>query len=225
MKKWDRTDWLKAIAAILLAGTAAMLITSGVGTVCVAWGAENWEGFEHYAEYSTIYQVITVITLMTGFAASLVTYGFLKGEKWAFNTAIITMLIAIASGAVHMWYSNMLRGSTMPAAVRVYLAILTILFLVFIKLLKVDLNRPMGKFRSYGTPTGMALLAAGLGLLSTPLYAGPSHGDNLNYLLPELYIIGGIFSITGLTLIILAKLGIDLDIVASMQKKIRLSIE
>lgn len=113
----------------------------------------------------------------------------------------------------------------MPAAVRVYLAILTILFLVFIKLLKVDLNRPMGKFRSYGTPTGMALLAAGLGLLSTPLYAGPSHGDNLNYLLPELYIIGGIFSITGLTLIVLAKLGIDLNIVASMQKKIRLSIE
>jgi len=187
--------------------------------------AENWEGFEHYAEYSAIYQVITVITLMAGFVASIVTYGFLKGEKWAFNTAIITMLIAIASGAVHMWYSNMLRGSTMPAAVRVYLAILTILFLVFIKLLKVDLNRPMGKFRSYGTPAGMALLAAGLGLLSTPLYAGPSHGDNLNYLLPELYIIGGIFSITGLTLIILAKLGIDLDIVASMQKKIRLSIE
>lgn len=218
MKK-DMTAYVRGIIVVTMAMVAVFSILAGVGTVCIAWGAANWPPFRAFVPYQGIYQTITIITLMVGFAATVIAYAFVRGEKWAFNAAIVAILIGLVSGGVHMYYSDMIRGSTTPASLRVYVDIIALVVLFIIRMPfvwnKIDLTKPLGKNGSYTIPTGMACVAAGLGMLSTPFYAGPSHtfdGVNyVNYLMTELLVIGGVLVGFGAILLVLAKMKVPVD--------------
>lgn len=234
MKK-DTTSYVRGTTIVLMASVAAFSIMSGVGTTCVAFWPDRWgEAFAPIIPYAWIYQIIVVVTLLVGFAASMTTYAFVRGEKWAYWGSIVTILIGIASGGTHMYYSSMLRGSATPANMRVYLDIITLLFLLIIRMPgiwnKVDWDRPKKGQGSYNIPMGAAFLAAGLGLLSTPLYATPSHTfDGVNYidfLFTEILVVGSILTVAGLGLFVLAKFGIDIKslLIAAWDKTVGLLI-
>ncbi len=215
----DATAYVRGLIVVLMATVAVFSIMGGVGTVCVAWSAASWPPFRALAEYSAFYKATVFINLGVGFAAAIITYAFIRAEKWAYKAAIWTLAIGAGSGLIKMYVSNMLRGATSPTEVRVYVTIAVLVIMLIIRLPfiwnKIDLTRSDGKSGSYGIPTGMACMAAGLGLLGTPYIAGPSHtydGVNyVNYLLPELYIIGGIFLGVGVGLLTLVKLGVNID--------------
>lgn len=220
MKKRDFNGKIRLSIVILMSLVASFSLMSGIGTTCVAFAPAKWgDAFVALIPYASIYQVITVITIIVGFAASIITYAFVRGDKWAYIAAIITILVGLISGAVHVYYSSTLRGSATPANLRVIIDVVALLFLLIIRLPsiwnKIDLTKPMGNKRSFNFPTGAACMVTGLGLLSTPLYAGPSHTfDGINYveyLLPELYIVGGIFCFMGISLIIMAKFNLDIE--------------
>jgi len=219
-KNRGRAFYFRAAIVIAMATVAAFEIMSGVGTTCVAFWPEKWgEEFANYVPYAGVYQAITIVTLIVGLAASVVTYAFIRREKWAFWAAIIVLVAGIASGGIHMYYSDLLRDSTAPASMRVYLDILVLVFLFVVRLMPVwkELNLPEVNQNeaSYNIPTGASFVASGLGIMSTPLYTGTSHTYNgvnyVDYLLPDLYIIGGILLIIGLGLFTMAKFNLHIN--------------
>lgn len=221
MKKRDFATKIQLSVVIMMSMVAVFSLMSGIGTTCVAFAPDKWgDAFLVLVPYATTYQVITVITIIVGFLASIITYAFIRGDKWAYYAALSTILIGIISGGVHVYYSSTLRGSAVPANMRVIVDVIALIFLLVIRMPniwnRIDLTKPMGKKKgSYNTPTGTAFIITGLGLVTTPLYASPSHtieGVNyVEYLLPELYIIGGIFLSLGIGLIVIAKFGFRIE--------------
>lgn len=216
----DRAFYFRAAIIVSMASVAAFELMSGVGTTCVAFWPEKWgEAFANYVPYAGIYQAITIITLIVGLAASVVTYAFIRREKWSFWAAIVVLAVGIASGAVHMYYSDMLRGSTAPASMRVYLDVLVLLFLLIVRFMPIwkEINSPAANQNeaSYNIPTGISFAASGLGIMATPLYTGSSHtysGVNyVEFLLPDLYIIGGILVAIGISFFVLAKVDLHIN--------------
>lgn len=221
MKRRDFSTKIQLSAVILMSMVSVFSLMSGIGTTCVAFAPDKWgKAFAAIIPYATTYQIITVVTLIVGFAASIITYAFVRGDKWAYYAAILAILVGLISGGVHVYYSSTLRGSAAPANLRVFIDIIALLFLLIIRLPgiwnKIDLTKPMGKTKgSFNTPTGTAFIVTGLGLLSTPLYASPSHTNEgmnyVEYLLPELYIIGGIFCAMGIGLLVMSRFGLNLE--------------
>jgi len=211
---------VQLLVVVMMALVAAMSLTSGVGTTCVAWGAEKFKAFEMLSAYSSTYQAIVIGTLIVGLAASVITYAFVRGEKWSYITAVITVVIGLIIGIWHVDTSMTARGSATPANVRVYIDALALIVLLVIRMPKIwnkiDLTKPMiKKKKSFNNPIGVAFTFVGLGLVTTPLYASPSHTvDGINYveyLLPELYIYGGISLFVGLGLILMTKLDLRIE--------------
>lgn len=211
---------IQLLLAITMSLVAVFSLTSGVGTVCLAFRATNWRPFAHLAEYATAYQTITIATLIVGFVASIIAYAFIRGEKWAYLAALITVVVGLIFGIWHIQTSLTARGSATPGNLKVYVDAVALIILLIIRIPKIwnklDLTNPMGKNKgSFNNPVGMAFAFVGLGLVSTPLYAGPSHTfDGVNYveyLLPELYIVGGIFMVAGIALMVLSRFGLNIE--------------
>lgn len=211
---------IQLLLVVMMSLVAVFSLTSGVGTTCIAWGAENWKPFAKLAAYASTYQAIVIATLIVGFAASIITYAFIRGEKWAYLAAIITVVIGLGFGIWHVNTSMTARGSATPGNLKVYVDALALIVLLIIRIPgiwnKIDLTKPMGKNKgSFNNPIGMAFSFIGLGLVTTPLYAGGSHTfDGVNYvdyLLPELYIYGGISLLVGFTLILLTKFDLRIE--------------
>lgn len=211
---------IQALLVIMMALVAVFNLTSGVGTTCIAWGAENWKPFASLAAYASSYQAIVIGTLIVGFIASIIAYAFVRGEKWAYITALITVLVGLVIGIWHINLSLTARGSATPGNLKVYVDVLALLVLLIIRIPKIwnkiDLTKPIGNNKgSFNNPIGMAFTFVGIGLATTPLYSNSSHTfGNVNYvdyLLPELYILGGIFIFVGVLFMLMTKLDLRIE--------------
>ncbi|HEY3313666.1 MAG TPA: hypothetical protein VGL40_00055 [Bacillota bacterium] len=97
MKK-DLTWKVRGTGIALMGLTAVFTLLGGVGTVCVAWGAEKWKPFAGLVPYKPIYQWATVVTLLAGLAGMIITYALLRGEKWSYVGALTTLVVGPRSG-------------------------------------------------------------------------------------------------------------------------------
>lgn len=199
------------IAAIVLVGlTAAITVLSGIGTTCVAWGAENYESMAALIPYKPLYQTIVVVTLVIGIAAIAMTYGLIRRTHWSYTGAVVTLLLGIVVSGVHVYFSQMLRGSAAPGNVRFYLSILTLLVVGLLRLpgiwKRIDMDDTMHKPGAWTAPTGLASIVAGIVMLTTPLWVGPTHFLDgyqwVNVLRMPLIVAGGALLLGGLGLIV-----------------------
>lgn len=197
MKK-DPTGTVRGILVVLMGLTAVFTLLGGVGTVCVAWYAENWKPFAVLADYKHVYQIATVITLAAGLGGFVTTFALLRGEKWAWTGSVITLLVGLGTAATKMYYSNMLRGSTSPTNFRCYVTVLALLVFLIVRMpgiwKKIDLSKAPERFGSWGTPTGITLFVGGLIAITTPWWAAAIHvvdGFNLVNVIRTELIIGG----------------------------------
>jgi len=101
-----------------------------------------------------------------------------------------------------MHYSKMLRGSTMPTDFRLYLPIITLIFLLILKILgiweKVDFTKNKDD-NATAEGEGVAMILAGILALTVHIWAGPNHtmnGYNLVLVLKVPLLISGITPIT-----------------------------
>ncbi len=219
MKK-DLTSPVKGILIAALAVVAIFTLTGGIGTTCVAWNAKGLGPiFAPMADYATFYQSTVVINILVGLALFMITYAFVRAEKWAYNAAVITLFIGGGSGAVKMYISQMVRGGTAPTNVRVYFTVAALIIFLIARLPfiwnRIDLTRKPEGETSYSIPTGMAFLAAGLSQLAITLFAIPSHvvdGVNyVNYLAVQFYVISGVLTVIGAGLLLSVKYKLNLD--------------
>ncbi len=195
---------LRVIAVVMLGLTAAVTLLSGVGTTCVAFGAEKYESMAGIVPYKPLYQAFVFLTIAVGVAAIVVTVGFSRGQRWSYGGSLLILMIGILVGGTHMYFSNMLRGSSMPADMRVYLSVLTMALLLALRIPGVwqGLDWRDGGGRSGMAAGGTALIVAGLATLSAPLWATPTHvfdGRNwAHFIDAPLLIGGGILLLAGL---------------------------
>lgn len=227
MKK-DLTWKVRGTGIALMGLTAVFTVLGGVGTVCVAWGAEKWKPFAVLVPYKPIYQWAAVITLIAGVAGIIVTYALLRGERWSYVGALFILLVGFGTAAVKMYYSNMLRGSTAPTNFRAYVTVLTLVVFLLMRLPwfwnRTDFTSPPTRFGSWATPAGMSLFTGGLVALLTPVWVGPTHvvdGVNLVNVIRVPLLVGGVtMAATGAVLLVLAGLGRPLSLARSARSRV-----
>ena len=197
--------FLRITAIILMGITSAHILLGASGSVCISWFPEQYESLVNVVPYKGIYQIATSFTFVAAFIGIWSVVGLVRGKSKAYTLAVSALILSIVTALTKMYYSNMLRGSTMPTDIRLYLSIFTLLYFLMLRLPgikdKVDLTKS-GKNDSSGTGagTGMAMVLAGIAFLTTHLWAGPSHmmdGRNLVLVLDAPLTYGGIALLVG----------------------------
>lgn len=198
----------RIVAVVLLGLTAAMNLLGGAGTTCAAFLTENFPSMAPILPFRWLYQLLVVLTVPLGIAGIWALVNLVRGKTKAYQQALILLVVGVVLGAVHMAASLALRGAAVPANVKLYLNVLTLVFFLIFwtpGLRKyMDFSRG-GKSASNLTAGGAAAIIAGLVVLTTGIWAGPSHtymGENwVNVLFVPLMVFGSLLTGSGLGLL------------------------
>ena len=185
------------------------MLLGGIGTSCVALDAAKYgEKMAPLASYQWLYMAFVILTTGAGLAGIWSVVGLVRKKNWGYNRALWSLLAGSIVGGVHMVVSNTLRGSSAPANMVFYFTVFTLLVFLIVRL------TPAGKSTLWNKPSnpddpliegGAALVSCGLLILSTPIWAMPTHilvGQNwVNQLLIPLLLVGGMMMFYGLWLL------------------------
>jgi hypothetical protein len=121
------------LAIYLMSLTALFTIMEGAGTTCVALAAEEFgDSFAKLADYQWLYILFVIGGIAIGVMMFRAVYLLAKVRANAYRYSIISLILGILIGGIHMAVSRSLRGSSMPVDGVVYVTILTlIVFLLF----------------------------------------------------------------------------------------------
>ena len=175
---------LRIIAIVFMGLTAAMNILGGIGTVCAAFLTKQFPPMWALLDYQWLYQSLMIATIIVGIAGVWATIVLIRGRATAYRNALIVLVIGTILGAVQFYASMTLRGSATPANVKFGINAITLLFFLLLKLPglrdRVDFSKP-GDEETQATTAGMTAVVTGLFVLTTSIWAGPSHsivGEN-----------------------------------------------
>ena len=195
---------LRTVAIILMALTATMNLLGGVGTVCAAFLTEQFESMAPFLEYQLLYQVIMITTIILGVAGVWGTIQLVKRRENAYRNTMIILIIGTVLAGVQYYSSLAIRGSAAPANIKFYTNAITLLFFLFLRIPgiweRVGLETPGGDEGEFPA-AGLAAMFTGGIVLTTLLWAGPSHTYNgvnwIHVLRPHLLIIGMVLILGG----------------------------
>jgi hypothetical protein len=201
---------LRILVLVLLSLTAAMTLLGAIGTTCVAFNAEKYgPRMALMAPVKPVLQVLVFVSLAAGLVGVFSIVQLARSRKGAYQQALSFLLVGAAASGLQFYYSLTLRGSTAPNNVRLYLTGFTLLVLLLLRLpglwqLSGLGNQQAGSGKTGGAG-GIALLVCGLVVITTPVWAAPTHmfdGNNtVNVLLWPLLAVGtGLILLGGLRL-------------------------
>ena len=208
MRKDTLGSILKIIAIVFMGLTAAMNLLGGVGTVCAAFLTENFESMAALLPYQWLYQPLMILTILTGIAGGWATIRLIGGGEKVYLNALIVLGVGTVLGAIHVIASLAIRGAAMPANMKLYINIITLVIFAVLGLPglreRVDFEK-QGPRPTRRTAGGLAAIVTGLALLSTPMWAGPSHahagGNWVDLLRPHLLTGGAVLMLAGIALL------------------------
>jgi len=176
---------LRNIAVIALGLTAVFHLLGGIGTTCVALGAEKYPSMAGIVPYKWLYQLFVLVTLGISVLAIRATIRLARAKAGAYRQALFILFAGMVVTGIHVLVSKNLRGSAVPNDVRLYLNVLTLVIFLVFRLpgvwQKMDFDNPKG--RTDGSAgAGVALILAGITSLTIHLWAAPSHTwEGINY--------------------------------------------
>lgn len=173
----------RIVLVVAMAMATTMTLLGAVGTACLAWSGNLYgPAFKWIVPYMPTYQILVYVSLAAGVAMTLVVYAIARGDKWFYLGGLITLVVGGAAAAVQMFYTSSLKEisffATPPTNVRFYITLGTLILFVIVRWSKIwdSLNSKSASGRgNLGLPTGAAFIVAGLAMVTTPLWAGPSH--------------------------------------------------
>lgn len=175
---------LRIIAIVFMGLTAAMNILGGIGTVCAAFLTKQFPPMWALLDYQWLYQSLMIVTIIVGIAGVWATIVLIRGRATAYRNALIVLVIGSVLGAIQYYASMTLRGSATPANMKFFINAFTLLFFLLLKLPglrdRVDFTKP-GDEETQATTSGLTAVVTGLFVLTTSIWAGPSHsivGEN-----------------------------------------------
>lgn len=175
---------LRLVLVILMGATTAMTLLGAVGTTCLAFNGDKYgPAFKWIVPYMPTYQTFVYVSLVAGIAATLVCYAIVRGDRWFYLGALITLFLAGGAAAVQMYYTSSLRHipffAAAPTNIRFIITLVTLIAFAIVRLPglwnRSGLGNPTRKPGSPTTAGGAALIIVGLLFLSAPFWAGPSH--------------------------------------------------
>lgn len=205
---------LRVVLVVLMGATAAMTLLGAVGTSCLAWNGDKYgPAFKWIVPYMPTYQMLVYVSLVAGVAAVLVCYAVARGDRWFYIGALATLVVAGGAAAVQMYYTATLRQisffAAAPTNIRLYITILTLVAFVLVRFPGVWNKSGLGsRSNKPGSPMaagGATLIVTGLLVLSTPIWAGPTHmldGYNLVDTLIVPLLVDGIALVVGGTVLL-----------------------
>lgn len=181
-KKSSSGSVLRVVAIVLVSLAAALTLLGGAGTSCVAFAAENFgPSMAKLVPVKPLLQVLVVVSLAASIYGIAGIVRLVKGKPGSVRSVLIFLVVGGAASAVQYYYSLTLRGSTAPNNFRLYATILALVFMLLLQLPglreKVNFERN-GSAGGGSTAGGTALLLAGLLILTTPVWAAPTHVIN-----------------------------------------------
>lgn len=199
---------IRIIAVVLLGLTAAMNLLGGVGTTCAAFFTKKYPPMWSLIDYQWLYQTLVVLTVPLGLIMIWATVILVRGKTNALRTVIWLLVVGTVLGAIHMGASLALRGAAVPANVKLYLNLITLVLFLVLTLPGVrkfvDFSKPSGA-SSGATAGGLAAIVAGLLMLTAVVWAAPTHtyqGDNwVNVIYVPLMTAGTLLTVSGFGLL------------------------
>ncbi len=176
-----RNKWwaklLRFIGIVLVGLTAAFTILSGAGTTCIALAAETYgEKWADLVPFKWLYILFVIATVTIGVMGVRAVVMLVKGRPNAYRFTLITLVLGIVVGVIHMLVSRNLRGSSMPVDPVVYTTVLTLIVLLIYRIpaiwQAVDYERSQSEDSSAG---GAAAIVMGVLVLSIQYWMGPTH--------------------------------------------------
>jgi len=203
---------IRIVATVLMGLTAVFTLLGGAGTSCVALAAEKWESMAALVPYKPLYQVLVVITIADAIAGIWVTVGLARGRKRLYGAALVTLAVGIVAAGVQMFASLRLRGGAAPTNMRLYVTVFTLLVFLLFRLppiwRKSGLDGSTVGSGSAGTAAGLTAFLGGAVVMTTVLWAGPSHTfDGYNWVTiwqVPLTAGGGLLMVAGIALLALS---------------------
>ncbi len=200
---------LRGVLLVTMGMSMVMTLLGAVGTSCLAWNG-NFYGaaFKWIVPYMPTYQMLVYVSLVAAVAMTLVLYAIARGDRWFYLGAIVTLIVGGGAAAVQMFYTSSLKQvaflATPPTNIRFYITVATLVLFVIIRIPGIWNKTGLGSTTTKpGSPFGaggVALILTGATILTTPLWAGPSHtldGYNLVDTLIVPLLVDGVLLIAG----------------------------
>jgi hypothetical protein len=187
-----------------------MNLLGGIGTTCAAFLTRDYPPYWVLIkeDMQWLYQGLVITTVLIGLVGIWVTIQLARGKKNAFRNALIVLVIGTILAGIQFYYSLQLFGKATPANMKFFSNVVTlILFLIYLIpgiRERVSFSKNNGG-TDKNTAGGLAAIVVGILLLTTPVWAGPSHsfqGVNwVNLLQTELNISGILLTGGGVALL------------------------
>jgi hypothetical protein len=177
-----------------------MNLLGGIGTSCAAFLTEQYPDYMALIDEGMqwLYQGLVITTVLIGLAGIWVIIELIRGKQNAFRNALIVLVIGTILAGIQYYFSQQLFGKAAPANMKFYFNVASlILFLIFLipgVKQRVNYSRE-DRENDVDTAGGLAAIAMGVLILTTPIWAGPSHtsqGENWVDLLQTELILSGI---------------------------------
>lgn len=209
---------LRGVLMILMGATTAMTLLGAVGTTCIAWNADKYgASLAPYIPFQPLFQVLVFVKLAVAVAGAMVTYALIRGRRWFYVGALVTLLAGLSAAIVQMSTTSAARHiaflAVAPTNIRFYITVFTLIAFLIVRIPGIWSKGGLGDLESKpGSPMaagGLALFVAGLLILTTPVWVGPSHifeGVNVVYTLEiPLLVDGTVMVVGGLALMVLRR--------------------
>ena len=198
---------LRTIAIIFMGLTAAMNVLGGAGTVCAAFLTRDFPPMWVFMDYQLLYQALMIITIAIGIVNIWSTVKLVRGGENVYRNALIILVVGSIVSGVQMFSSLAIRGKAVPANMKFYANLATLLVFLVLKLPglrdQVDFSKGGGADRT--TAGGTSAIVAGIVMLTTEYWVGSSHvfqGTNWVHVLQMPLLIGGtVLMLGGLALL------------------------
>ncbi len=171
-------QWL----VLAFVGMAVLMnLTGGIGTSCVAFNTHNYPAYSSVLPYQWLWQTFVITTTLVGLVGIWVILQMGKGKKNSYRNALIMVTLGAIIGGTHMYFSSLVIGKAVPANVKFFANVLALIILLLLNIPSLQKHKEAFENGQRGDKTiGMGITAhiVGLGLMTMPIWAGPSHTIN-----------------------------------------------
>jgi hypothetical protein len=209
---------LRVFAIILMGMTAVFTLLGGIGSSCVALGAEKYSSMTPLAPYKWLYQMLVVLTIAAALYGIRATIALVKYRRWGYKAALIALIASTLLAGIQMTASLILRGKSAPNDIRFYISLISLAFFLLLRIPwiwnQVGVDQPAGE--GSNPAGGIILIIGGVMALTVHIWAAPTHTFN-GYNFADVWHIP--MFLAGSTLVVLGTTLIETAYMATGSKK------
>ena len=194
---------LRFVGILLMALTGGFTLLGGIGTSCVAINPAGFgESMAALARLQWLYILFVLAGIGIGIWGIRATIRLLKGKTDSYKTSLQALIAGTVVGALHVYVSRMLRGSSMPVDAVVYTTVFTLAVFLLLRIPPIWRSVNFGRGGDNQMAGGTAAIILGLLLLtiqhtmaSTHTWGGVNYANAFHsamIFLGVMHILGGI---------------------------------